>query len=134
MASFGRPPLHRLFGDPPATWRCAMLSWSAFIVIYRNRIRQALTAARYTMPLLFPLLDSYPAIFDVRSGHIEKLAVHAGLTTSTAVAEQVRTVEQIVKRLVSVDEREALCNGLQVIAEEYDEGWDGDFTDSDDDD
>jgi hypothetical protein len=83
--------------------------------------------------LLFPVLDSFPSIFDVRTGHSEKLAVHTGLTTSTAVAEQVRAIEQIVKRLVAVDEREALCNGLQVIAEEYDEGWDGDFTDSDDD-
>ncbi|KAF2624888.1 protein DML1 [Macroventuria anomochaeta] len=89
---------------------------------------------KYTTPLLFPVLDSYPSIFDVGSGHTEKLAVHAGLTTSTAVAEQVRAIEQIVKRLVAVDEREALCNGLQVVAEEYDEGWDGDFTDSDDDD
>jgi len=95
--------------------------------------RKALTTSRYTAPLLFPILDSFPSIFDVGSGHTEKLAVHAGLTTSTAVAEQVRAIEQIVKRLVAVDEREALCNGLQVIAEEYDEGWDGDLTDSDDD-
>jgi hypothetical protein len=85
------------------------------------------------VPILFPLLDSYPSsIFDVGSGHATKLAVHAGLTTSTAVADQVRAVEQIVKRLVGIEEREALCNGLQVIAEEYDEGWDS-GSDSDDD-
>lgn len=99
-----------------------------------NHIREPLTSSRYTAPLLFPALNSFPSIFDVGSGHTEKFAVHAGLTTSTAVAEQVRAIEQIVKRLVAVDEREALCNGLQVLAEEYDEGWDGDFTDSDDDD
>jgi hypothetical protein len=62
----------------------------------------------------------------------KKLAVHAGLTTSTAVASQIRAVEQIVKRLIGIEEREALCNGLQVMAEEYDEGWDS-GTDSDDD-
>ena len=99
-----------------------------------NERREALTSSRYTAPLLFPVLDSFPSFFDAGSGHTEKLAVHAGLTTSTAVAEQVRAIEQIVKRLVAVDEREALCNGLQIIAEEYDEGWDGDFTESDDDD
>ncbi|XPS75755.1 mtDNA inheritance, partitioning of the mitochondrial organelle [Ascochyta lentis] len=99
----------------------------------RDRYGDGPGIQRYTAPLLFPVLDSFPPIFDVGSGHTEKLAVHAGLTTSTAVAEQVRAIEQIVKRLVAVDEREALCNGLQVIAEEYDEGWDGDFTDSDDD-
>ena len=71
-------------------------------------------------------------MFDLGSGHPSKLAVHAGLTTSTAVANQVRAIEQIVKRLVGFDEREALCDGLQVIAEEYDEGWDS-GTDSDDD-
>jgi hypothetical protein len=89
---------------------------------------------RFTAPILFPLLDSYPAsIFDVGSGQATKLAVHAGLTTSTAVADQVRAVEQIVKRLVGIEEREELCNGLQVLAEEYDEGWDS-GSDSDDDD
>jgi hypothetical protein len=83
--------------------------------------------------LLFPLLDSYPSsIFDVGSGHAIKLAVHAGLTTSTAVANQVRAMEQLVKRLVGIEERESLCNGLQVLAEEYDEGWDS-GSDSDDD-
>lgn len=88
---------------------------------------------RYIAPILFPLLDSYPtSIFDVGSGQATKLAVHAGLTTSTAVASQIRAVEQIVKRLVGIEEREALCNGLQVMAEEYDEGWDS-GTDSDDD-
>ncbi|KAJ4373126.1 mtDNA inheritance, partitioning of the mitochondrial organelle [Neocucurbitaria cava] len=88
---------------------------------------------RYTAPILFPLLDSFPtSMFDVGSGHATNLAVHSGLTTSTAVADQIRAIEQIVKRLVGIDEREALCNGLQVLAEEYDEGWDS-GTDSDDD-
>ena len=71
-------------------------------------------------------------MFDVGTGNATKLAVHTGLTTSTAVAEQIRAVEQLVKRLVRIEEREALCNGLQVLAEEYDEGWDS-GTDSDDD-
>jgi hypothetical protein len=93
----------------------------------------ALTLLRYGTPLLFPLLDSFPrSIFDVGSGRATKLAVHAGLTTSTAVADQVRAVEQIVKRIIGIEEREALCNGLQVLAEEYDEGWDS-GSDSDDD-
>lgn len=93
-----------------------------------------LTTSRYGSPLLFPVLDSLPSIVDTGSGRADKLAVHAGLTTSTAVAGQVRAIAQIAGRLVAVDEREALYNGLQVLAEEYDEGWDGDFTDSDDDD
>jgi len=100
----------------------------------RDRFGDGPAVERYEASLLFPVLDSFPSIFEPESGRTDKLAVHAALTTSTAVAGQVRTVAQIVGRLVAVDEREALYNGLQVIAEEYDEGWDGDFTDSDDDD
>lgn len=90
---------------------------------------------RYIAPVLFPLLDSFPSsIFDAESsGHATKLAVHAGLTTSTAVAAQIRALEQIARRLTGIDEREALCNGLHVLAEEYDEGWDSGM-DSDNDD
>lgn len=90
--------------------------------------------SRYTAPLLFPLLDSFPkSILDVGSSHTQKLAVHAGLTTSTAVAGQIRTLEPIIKRMINIEEREALSNGLHVLAEEYDEGWDS-GSDSDDDD
>ncbi|KAF2677692.1 tubulin nucleotide-binding domain-like protein [Lentithecium fluviatile CBS 122367] len=102
----------------------------------RDRLGDGPTVQRFSAPLLFPLLDSFPAsIFDVGSGEANKLAVHAGLTTSTAVADQVRGIEQIVRRMhmVSLDEREALCNGLQTMAEEYDEGWDsGSDIDEDD--
>lgn len=59
--------------------------------------------------------------------------MYSGLTSSTAVAEQVRALEQIVRRMVSLDEREAVCNGLHTVAEEYDEGWDsGSESDEDD--
>jgi hypothetical protein len=91
---------------------------------------------RFAAPLLFPLLDSFPAsIFDIGTGEGHKIAVHSGLTTSTAVADQIRAVEQIMRRMhmVGIDERETICNGLQTIAEEYDEGWDS-GSDSDEDD
>ncbi|KAF2120000.1 tubulin domain-containing protein [Lophiotrema nucula] len=100
-----------------------------------DRFSDGPAVQRYSAPLLFPLLDSFPSIFDVGKGQSKKIAVYSGLTTSTAVAEQVRSIEQIVRRLqlVSLDEREALSNGLQAVAEEYDEGWDS-GSDSDEDD
>ncbi|KAH9872498.1 mtDNA inheritance, partitioning of the mitochondrial organelle [Plenodomus lingam] len=98
-----------------------------------DRFNPRPSVQRFIAPILFPLLDSFPAsLFDVGNRHPAKLAVYAGLTTSTAVAEQIRAVEQIAKRLTGLEDKEALCNGLQVLAEEYDEGWDGD-ADSDDD-
>ncbi|ORY16415.1 tubulin domain-domain-containing protein [Clohesyomyces aquaticus] len=99
----------------------------------RDRSGQGPAVQRFSAPLLFPLLDSFPSIFHVGSGHNKKLAVYSALTTSTAVADQIRLIEQIVRRTVSVDEREVLCDGLQTIAEEYDEGWDS-GSDSDEDD
>jgi hypothetical protein len=71
-------------------------------------------------------------MFDLGSNQTQKLAVHTGLTTSTAVAGQIRALEPIVKRMINIEEREALSNGLQVLAEEYDEGWDS-GSESDDD-
>ncbi|KAF1995724.1 tubulin nucleotide-binding domain-like protein [Amniculicola lignicola CBS 123094] len=99
----------------------------------RDRFNEGPALQRLTVPLLFPLLDSFPSMFDVGSGQCKNLAVHSGLTTSTAVAAQVRSIEQMVRRMVSLDEREALCNSLHTIAEEYDEGWDS-GSDSDEDD
>jgi hypothetical protein len=70
-------------------------------------------------------LDSFPAsILNVGERKTTRVAVHSGLTTSTAVAEQVRTIGLLVSRLVTPEDRETLCNGLQSLAEEYDEGWD----------
>ena len=59
--------------------------------------------------------------------------MYSALSTSSSVANQVRSIEQVVRRLVSLDEREALSNGLETLAEEYEEGWDS-GTDSDEDD
>lgn len=83
-----------------------------------------LTQYSFDTPLLFPMLSSFPSIVNIPSRPADKLAVHAGLTTSTAVAEQIRNLERIAGRLVGLEEREALSNGLMTMAEEYDEGWD----------
>jgi hypothetical protein len=122
----GRDPRDR-FGTGPTVQRYVNFTWPSFEL--------SIMSFRYSAPLLFPRLDSFPnSVFNVGTGHVSKLAIHAGLTTSTAVADQVRAMEQIAKRLLGVEDREALCNGLQVVAEEYDEGWEGGLTDSDDDD
>ncbi|KAF2469756.1 uncharacterized protein BDR25DRAFT_334719 [Lindgomyces ingoldianus] len=99
----------------------------------RDRFGEGPAVQRFSTSLLFPLLDSFPSIFNVRSGQNGKIAVYSGLTASTAVANQVRLIEQIVRRAASLDERETLCNSLQTIAEEYDEGW-ASGSDSDEDD
>ena len=98
----------------------------------RNRFSNGPRTISYQSPLLFPMLSSYPQIFRFDDGP-ERLAVKTTLSTSTKVADQVRELERIARRLVGIEEREALCDGLARIAEEYEEGWSG-SDDSDDDD
>lgn len=72
---------------------------------------------------MFPALDSFPRIFSFGAGTHDKVAVQAALSASTAVAHRVRGIERLARTLVSIDEREALCDGLVTMCEEYEEGW-----------
>lgn len=86
----------------------------------------------YQSPLLFPALDSFPKIFSFAGRSHDKLAVQASLSASTAVAQRVRQIERLARSMVGIDEREALCDGLIGICEEYEDGWDSDDEDDDD--
>lgn len=67
-------------------------------------------------------MDSFPQIFSFEKNMDVKLAIQASLTASSAVANRLREVEGMA-RLLSIDEREALCDGLANVREEYEEGW-----------
>lgn len=75
--------------------------------------------------LLFPTLSSYPKIFRFAS-RPEKLAMKASVSASTLVADRIRQLEQNARGMIGLDEREALCDGLVTMAEEYEEGWSDD--------
>ncbi|CAK3802245.1 related to DML1 [Lecanosticta acicola] len=81
--------------------------------------------SRHQSALLFPVLSSYPKIFQLQSNP-HKLAINATLSTSTAIADRIRSIVGVARRMVGIDEREALCDGLTTMAEEYEEGWDSD--------
>lgn len=98
----------------------------------RERFASGPRTSTYQSQLLFPILSSSPRIFRF-PGRPETLAVNAALSTSTVVADQVRELESTARRLVGIDEREALCDGLASIAEEYEEGWSGSEGSDDDD-
>ena len=100
--------------------------------ITRDRFTEGPRTATHNTQLLFPVLPSYPRIFDF-ADRPEKLAIKATVSTSTAVADQIRELERASRRLISVDEREALCDGLFAISDEYEEGWTGDDESDDDD-
>ncbi|GAM90790.1 hypothetical protein ANO11243_088350 [Dothideomycetidae sp. 11243] len=79
--------------------------------------------------LLFPLLSSFPNIYDQQS---EKVEVEAALSTSAQMAAYVRGLVGLAGRAIGVEDREALVEGLERVAEEYEDGWDG-GSDSDED-
>lgn len=72
--------------------------------------------------LLFSTLTSYPTIFRF-ADRPSKLAVDASLSTSTTIAERVRGLEGLAQQMVGIEEREALCDGLAALADEYVDGW-----------
>lgn len=95
-----------------------------------NRFNEGPRTDLHKTQLLFPILSSYPQIFRF-GGAVESVAIKTQLSTNTHVADRVRDLERSVRAMISVDEREALCDGLSTIAEEYEEGWD--FNDDDED-
>jgi hypothetical protein len=100
----------------------------------RGRLqRQQSVIQQYNLPLLYPLPSSYPAIFSFPShSSTEELAIHAALSSSTAVADRIRYLADIVRRSVGVEEREGLRADLLTMAEEYVEGWEEGSSDEDD--
>jgi hypothetical protein len=107
----------------------------------------------YTSPLLFPILSSYPSIFQyphpLTIDHLTNnttsnlplyilqspqhgLATHTALSSSTSVAERIRGLATVVGRVAGVVEREGLRSDLLRLGEEYVEGWDSGSDEDDD--
>ncbi|KAI7366752.1 tubulin nucleotide-binding domain-like protein [Hortaea werneckii] len=84
-----------------------------------------LRTSTHQSALLFPILPSYPSIFRFQKRE-EKLAVKTSLQCSTLVADRMRELERNARRMVGVEERETLCDGLATMAEEYEDGWSDD--------
>ncbi|GAB1737899.1 hypothetical protein NU219Hw_g2371t1 [Hortaea werneckii] len=84
-----------------------------------------LRTSTHQSALLFPILPSYPSIFRFQKRE-EKVAVKTSLQCSTLVADRIRELERNARRMVGVEERESLCDGLATMAEEYEDGWSDD--------
>lgn len=85
----------------------------------------------FHIPLRFPILDSFPKhMFPVSDANIG-IQVLASLTASSRTGERIKAMEAVANRIISVDERESIVNGLGEIRESYETGWmsDSDFDD-----
>ena len=108
--------------------RQSLLFWRALVCTVRKHAHRC----RYHSSLAYPLLDSFPRIFSLRPD-LAKAAVHTSLSTTTDISTRIKTLQKLVSRMVGLDERETLSNGLGEISEAYEEGWNsGSDEDSDD--
>ncbi|RSL59135.1 DML1-like protein [Fusarium duplospermum] len=85
---------------------------------------------KYDSSLRFPLLDAYPQIYSRAAGE-PNIGVQTTLSTNGSMVQRIRTLRSESARLVALNEREDLSNGLAELADAYQEGW---FSGSDEDD
>jgi len=82
-----------------------------------------LSNARIFTQLPYKVLDSTPDIFKDTNNATE-LGVQTQLSTSTSVCERLQKFQSLVRRLVDVDDREAMENTYGELYEAYQDGWD----------
>ncbi|KAG5928930.1 hypothetical protein E4U42_007635 [Claviceps africana] len=88
---------------------------------------------RYATATEFPLLDSYPHIYSSDAGKTS-MPIHTVLRTDTSIRVQLRALRaQATRRLIGLDEREALGNGIAEMADAYQDDWSSGSDDDDDD-
>ncbi|KAG5942482.1 hypothetical protein E4U53_007246 [Claviceps sorghi] len=88
---------------------------------------------RYATSTEFPLLDSYPHIYDSDAGETS-MPIRTFLRTDTSICVQLRALRaQATRRLIGLDEREALSNGIAEMADAYQDDWSSGSDDDDDD-
>ncbi|CAK7203433.1 mtDNA inheritance, partitioning of the mitochondrial organelle [Sporothrix eucalyptigena] len=93
---------------------------------------------RYTVPLGFPLLDSFPYIYQQTTDSTASIPVTTALATDRAVADRIQALRTTVTVgapwAIGLEDREALGNDLASMADAYHDGWSSGSDDGDDDD
>ncbi|KAI1404003.1 tubulin nucleotide-binding domain-like protein [Hypoxylon fuscum] len=89
----------------------------------------------YRSRVAFPIIDSYPKIFQDSYGHPVKdhVSIQTALSTDSTVTDKVKALRNTVVRSIGLEDRETIGNELAEIAESYKEGWSSDSDEDDDD-
>ncbi|KAJ5551948.1 hypothetical protein N7461_006646 [Penicillium sp. DV-2018c] len=83
-------------------------------------------------PLRLPILDSFPHDMFPTPSAGTGVNVFSALTASTRTSQRIKALAANAARSLTVDEREALVNGLGEIREFYETGWSSGSDDEDD--
>ncbi|KAF2216339.1 hypothetical protein CERZMDRAFT_34223 [Cercospora zeae-maydis SCOH1-5] len=98
---------------------------------FRRRQAHGPRSSTHKTSLRFPMLTSFAPVLRL-AGDPQAVAIQASLYTFSDISDRLRTIGSVARRLPSVDEREALYDGLSAMADEYEEGWMSDSEEDED--
>ncbi|OTA04765.1 hypothetical protein A9Z42_0053610 [Trichoderma parareesei] len=84
-------------------------------------------------PLLYPLLDSFPSIYNYDLQGRESISVHTTLASDGSIVHKMRNLRTQVAASISLEERENLVNGLAELGAAYEDEWSSGSDSGDDD-
>ncbi|OAA71938.1 Tubulin/FtsZ, GTPase domain protein [Akanthomyces lecanii RCEF 1005] len=87
---------------------------------------------KFSTPLKFPMLDSYPDIFPDEADQ-ESVRLQTALFTDQSISTRMKALKTQVTWAVGVEERELLSNSLAEIGDEYHDDWSSGSDDGEDD-
>lgn len=100
-------------------------------VLLRKRYNEEAIVERFHVPLAFPRLDAYPSdlfnLSNTADPDERKINLWAALTTSSSVKTNTFSLRDLVtrhNRVVPLDEREDIYDGLTGVGDHYNYGWD----------
>ncbi|RCI14121.1 hypothetical protein L249_7915 [Ophiocordyceps polyrhachis-furcata BCC 54312] len=86
----------------------------------------------YTSALPFPLLNSFPPLYEDVSANPGGIPVKTVLSTDASISARLRSLRSQIRPSVSAVEREELGNALSDIVDAYQEGYSSDNDEGDD--
>ncbi|PNP40456.1 hypothetical protein TGAMA5MH_07451 [Trichoderma gamsii] len=87
----------------------------------------------YETSLLYPLLDSFPSIYNYNVEDANNIAVHTSLASDGSIVYKMKDLRSRVALSIPLEDRENLANGLAELGAAYEDDWSS-GSDLDDDD
>ncbi|RDA88484.1 hypothetical protein CP532_6604 [Ophiocordyceps camponoti-leonardi (nom. inval.)] len=87
----------------------------------------------YTSSLPFPLLNSFPPLYEDASSDVGGIPVKTVLSTDSSISTRLRSLRSQIRPSVSAVDREEMGNALSDIVDAYQQGYSSDSDEGDDD-
>lgn len=118
-----------VIGNPVTRKYVAMSSPPLYCLYFKS---SCIDQLRYETSLRFPLLDSYPHIFQHLSDQ-ENAGIQTTLASNSSISPRIKMLKSQVIRSLALEERENLGNDLSELADAYREDWSSGSDEDDDD-